>query len=122
MRRRRFLQTMSGAAALPLVGGVLPALAQTPAPASPPTTPAPVTPPAAGSTPPATDPGIAADARALLEVVKRRWGDRLDAKQLDAVREDLEGNLGAAAALRALALTNADEPDVIFSAEPPREA
>lgn len=54
--------------------------------------------------------------------MKRRWGDRLDAKQLDAVREDLEGNLGAAAALRALALTNADEPDVIFSAEPPREA
>ena len=119
MRRRRFLQTMSGAAALPLVGGVLPVLAQTPAPASPPATPPPVTPPAAA---PATDPGVAADARTLLEVVKRRWGDRLDAKQLDAVREDIEGNLGASATLRALALTNADEPDVIFHAEPPREA
>ena len=122
MRRRRFLQTLSGAAALPLVGGALPVLAQAPAPTTPPTTPPPAAPPAAGSAAPATDPGVAADARALLEVVKRRWGDRLEAKQLDAVREDIEGNLGASTALRALALTNADEPDVIFHAEPPREA
>jgi len=114
MRRRNFLQALGTAAALPFVGRALPSIAQT-APA----TPAP--PPAPAATPPA-DPGIAADARALLEVVQRRWGGHLDAKQLDAVREDIEGNLGAAKALRGLALTNADEPDVIFRAESPKEA
>lgn len=113
--RRKFLQTLGSAAVLPLAGGVLPALAQAPAPTAPPAAP----PPPATTT---TDPGIAADARALLQVVQRRWGDRLDAKQLEAVREDIEGNLGAAAALRALPLTNADEPDVIFRADPPRGA
>jgi hypothetical protein len=113
MRRRRFLQTLGGAAVLPWAGGVLPVLAQAPAAPAPPAPAA--TPPAA----PAVDPGIAADARTLVDLVKRRWGDRLDAQQLDAVREDIEGNLGASAALRKLELTNADEPDVVFRAEAP---
>ena len=58
----------------------------------------------------------AADARSLLEIVQRRFGSRLDAEQLESIRDDLEGNMRAARALRALPLGNADEPDVVFRA------
>lgn len=102
--RRRFLMTLG---ALPLAGAVLPSLAQSP----PPPTPAPP-PPAPAS----TDPEVAADAQSLLEIVKRRYGARLDAAQLDSVREDLEGILGSGRTLRKLELQNADEPDIVFRA------
>jgi hypothetical protein len=52
----------------------------------------------------------------LLEIVERRFGSRLDAAQLESVRGDLDDNMRAARTLRALQLTNADEPDVVFRA------
>jgi hypothetical protein len=124
--RRSFLQTLASAsAAVPFAGLALPVLAQTPrakphAPISPPVAPAPAaTPPAGAPAAAPEDPTREADARDLFEIVKRHYGDRLDAAQLDAVGDDLKDNLGSGQALRKLDLTNADEPDVVFQAEMP---
>jgi hypothetical protein len=121
--RRRFLQTLGAAtAAAPLAGLAWPALAQTPppAPASPPSTPSATPTPATPATPP-TPEEIAnkADAQSLLDIVQRRFGSRLDKAQLDSIRDDIEGNLGAGQGLRKLELRNSDEPDIIFRAVPP---
>ena len=51
-----------------------------------------------------------AEADALFEIVCRRYGDRLTPAQLDELRKIVAGQLEAARALRAVALTNADEP------------
>ena len=51
-----------------------------------------------------------AEADALFEIVRRRYGDRLTPAQLDELRKIVAGQLEAARALRAVALTNADEP------------
>ena len=50
------------------------------------------------------------EADALFEIVRRRYGDRLTPVQLDELRKIVAGQLEAARALRAVALTNADEP------------
>jgi hypothetical protein len=109
--RRRFLQTLGAATAAVPLGLAWPALAQTPPPAPP------ATPPPAPA--PEGDPGLQADAQHLVQIVERRWGERLDAAQLEAVRDDVQGLLGAGAALRRLELRNADEPDVVFRAAIP---
>jgi hypothetical protein len=114
--RRRFVQWLGAAAAIAPLGAALPGTAQPPAPpAPPPSTPPP--PPAAN----AVDPEVAHEARALTDLIARRFGDRLDEAQLQAIREDVESNLGAGRTLRKLDLGNADEPDVVFRARP-REA
>ena len=108
--RREFLWTLGAASALPLAG---PASVW----AQPPSTPAPTP-----ETPkPVPDADLekaadAADARSLLDIVRRKFGSRLDAEQLDSIRDDLEGNMRMARTLRALPLGNADEPDVVFRA------
>jgi hypothetical protein len=104
----------AAAAATPLAG-VFPAAGQTAA------APRPATPPASTPTPAAAgdaeDPGIAADAESLTGMIRRRYGQHLDAEQLQSIRDDVEGNLGAGRVLRGLELGNADEPDVIFRAQ-----
>ena len=110
--RREFLWALGAASALPLAGAAVTW-------AQPPSTPAPA--PDSGTTKPVPDPdpdkvADAADARSLLEIVERKFGSRLDAEQLESIRDDLEGNMRAARALRALPLGNADEPDVVFRA------
>jgi hypothetical protein len=50
------------------------------------------------------------EADALFEIVRRRYGDRLTPVQLDELRKIVAGQLEAARALRAVTLTNADEP------------
>jgi hypothetical protein len=50
------------------------------------------------------------EADALFEIVRRRYGDRLTPEQLDDVRKIVKAQVEAARALRAMRLTNADEP------------
>lgn len=112
--RRQFLWALGAASTLPLASAAT-GWAQPP---QPPPAPPGSAPPVA-TPPPDTDPqkaADAADAESLLEIVERRFGARLDAAQLESVRGDLEDNMRAARTLRALQLTNADEPDVVFRA------
>lgn len=108
--RRRFVQYLGAAAAATPLAGLLPAAAQTAAP----TTPPPAAPPAATSD--SDDPAVAADAQSITDMIQRRFGARLDAAQLQSVRDDVESNLGAGRVLRGLELGNADEPDIVFRA------
>jgi hypothetical protein len=50
------------------------------------------------------------EADALFEIVRQRYGDRLTPEQLDEVRKIVKAQVEAAHALRAMRLTNADEP------------
>jgi hypothetical protein len=52
----------------------------------------------------------------MLALVRERYGTRLDADQLAGVRTAIEGIVQAAHALRAVRLTNADEPAQPFGA------
>ena len=46
----------------------------------------------------------------LFEIVRQRYGARLTDDQLDDLRKIVRGQVDAARALRAVRLTNADEP------------
>ena len=61
-------------------------------------------------------PEISDDARALAEIVKRRYGQHLTAEQLESVTKEIENRLQGGKALRAAKLANSDEPDFIFRA------
>ena len=50
------------------------------------------------------------EADALYEIVRQRYGDRLSPEQQDEVRKIVRAQVEAARALRAVRLTNADEP------------
>ena len=50
------------------------------------------------------------EADALFEIVRQRYGDRLTPAQLDELRKTVAAQVEAARALRAVRLTNADEP------------
>ena len=50
------------------------------------------------------------EADALFEIVRVRYGDRLTPAQLDELRRIVAAQLEAARALRAVPLTNTDEP------------
>jgi hypothetical protein len=59
---------------------------------------------------------------ALFEIVRQRYGDRLTREQLEELREIVQAQVEAARALRAVRLTNADEPMQPFAPhreEPP---
>jgi hypothetical protein len=59
---------------------------------------------------------VAAEVETMLALVRARYGDRLDASQLAAVRTSIEAIVQASRALRAVRLTNADEPAQPFAA------
>lgn len=105
--RRAFAKTLAVAAAAP---ALLPAAALgQAAPAATPTsalTPTPVPTPEAPSS----------VAEALTEVVRIRWGKNLSGEQLGQIAKALDGRLKAGEAMKKVRLTNADEPDVVFSA------
>src|SRR5438876_171012 len=61
-------------------------------------------------------PEISDDARALAEIVKRRYGQHLTAEQLESVTKEIENRLQGGKALRAAKLANSDEPDFVFRA------
>jgi hypothetical protein len=54
------------------------------------------------------------EAESLFEMVKYRYGDRLNAKELEEVRKGVEGIAKAAKTLRSVKLKNGDEPYSIF--------
>lgn len=51
-----------------------------------------------------------AEAEALFEIVRLRYGDRLTPEQAVDLRKIVRAQVEAARALRAIRLTNADEP------------
>ena len=57
---------------------------------------------------------VRAEVETLLALVRERYGGRLDAEQLAGVRTAIESIVQAARALRAVRLTNADEPGQPF--------
>ena len=59
---------------------------------------------------------VRAEVETLLALVHARYGSRLDADQLAGVRTAIEGIVQAARALRAVRLSNADEPAQPFAA------
>ena len=56
---------------------------------------------------------------ALTEVVRIRWGKNLSGEQLGEIAKALDGRLKGADAMKKVALTNADEPDIVFFADLP---
>jgi hypothetical protein len=62
--------------------------------------------------PPARDPG---EVDLLHALVRHRYGDRLTAEQLAALRQAIEAIADLGAAVRAVPLTNADEPLAPFT-------
>ncbi len=63
-----------------------------------------------------SDPESARELDTLLALVRERYGARLGADQLEDIRKSIEAIVGAARALRAVRLTNADEPGQPFAA------
>jgi hypothetical protein len=59
---------------------------------------------------------LRAEVDTLFALVRERYGSRLNADELEAVRESIVGIVQAARALRAVRLTNADEPGQPFAA------
>jgi hypothetical protein len=59
---------------------------------------------------------VRAEVEAMLVLVRERYGSRLSAEELAGVRTAIEGIVQAAHALRAVRLTNADEPGQPFAA------
>lgn len=103
--RRAFARTLATMAAAP---ALLPAaaLGQAAAPAAATPVPTPVPTPEAPSS----------VAEALTEVVRIRWGKNLSGEQLGQIAKAIDGRLKAGEAMKKVKLTNADEPDVVFSA------
>ena len=59
---------------------------------------------------------VHAEVETMLALVRERYGSRLDADQLAGVRTAIEGIVQASRALRAVRLSNADEPAQPFAA------
>ena len=59
---------------------------------------------------------IPSEVETMLALVRERYGSRLSADELAGVRTAIEGIVQAAHALRAVRLTNADEPGQAFAA------
>jgi hypothetical protein len=51
---------------------------------------------------------------ARLALAKARFGDRFDQAQWDAIRENIAGMTKCGDALRAVAMGNDDEPEIVF--------
>jgi hypothetical protein len=110
--RRGFLKMLAAGATL------LPAAARAQAPTSPPSTTPPAQPAPTPATP-ATPSGpehSTGEARLLTEVLRARYPDRFNETQWASIASDFDGDLSGSKRLRAMKLTNGDEPDVTFRA------
>ncbi len=54
------------------------------------------------------------EAQLMFNVVRERYGDRLDDEQLEEVKKGVEGIFEAAESLRKIKLENGDEPYSLF--------
>ena len=111
--RRRFVQLMgwAGAAAAAQGGPALATAAQKSKSVHRPTVPLP-----SQSPTPAPGSEVSDEARAVAEVVKRRYGDHVSPQELETITKDIDGDLKAIQKLREVKLANADEPDMSFHA------
>ncbi|HEX8429669.1 MAG TPA: hypothetical protein VF625_00220, partial [Longimicrobium sp.] len=73
---------------------------------------APVAPSAGGARPAAAQPDPVVDA--LVDVIRARYGTRINDEQMRAVREGVQGNLGLARTLRQFPIATAVEPALVF--------
>ena len=106
--RRGFLKLLAaGLTAVPVV-----VRAQAPAP---PAQPAPSATPATPAAPAAPEHSTG-EARLLTEVLRARYPDRFNETQWGSIASDFDGDLSGSKRLRAMKLTNGDEPDVTFRA------
>jgi hypothetical protein len=109
--RRVFAKRLLLAVATPAIA--VDALAQTaPAPAHAPA-------PSPSPSPVPTPEAPSSVAEALTEVARIRWGRHLSGEQLGEIAKTVDGRLRGAETMKKVALTNADEPDVVFFAELP---
>jgi len=117
--RRQFLKTVGMAGVSSAL--VVPVLSMAQGPGAP-TQPAPASGGSPSSAPADTTtaapkpPEISADARALAEIIERRYGGHLAKEQLESIRKDFDGDLKATKRLREVKLANSDEPDFTFKA------
>lgn len=61
-------------------------------------------------------------ARALAEAIRAQYGGRLDPGDLARITLQIQTSLERSEQVRKIDLTNGDEPDLVFSAVPPRPA
>ena len=54
------------------------------------------------------------DARALADIIKRRYGQHLSNEQIETIARDIDGDLKGAKRLHDVKLENGDEPDFTF--------
>lgn len=102
LSRRAFAERLALAAAAPFVALDLPLELRTPEP-----TPHP---------PSVQQPEPSALAKTLAEAIRLRYGDRLTSDDLKTITAGIEQRLQGLDRLARVALTNADEPDFVFSA------
>jgi hypothetical protein len=102
LSRRAFAERLALAAAAPFVELDLPLELRTPEP-----TPHP---------PSVQQPEPSALAKTLAEAIRLRYGDRLTSDDLKTITAGIEQRLQGLDRLARVALTNADEPDFVFSA------
>ena len=102
--RRDFAERLALAAAAPFVVLDLP-LSAAPAAALPPP----------GATPLAEQAEPSPLAKALAEAIRLRYGDRLSGDDVKTITAGIESRLQGLERLSRVALTNADEPDFVFS-------
>lgn len=110
--RRRFLAVAGAAVAAVALGPTPGVFAQ--AAAAKPKAPAP--PDTARPATPETPPEVVEEAKALLQIIQRRYGRHLDAKQLEAVTRELEFRVASGKRLRDVKFGNHEEPDFTFRA------
>jgi hypothetical protein len=114
--RRRFVQLMGWAGVVAMARGG-PALAAAATRTRLKNGPRPAFPaPAADTSASARPPEISEEARALGEVVKRRYGSHLTPDDLQGITRDLDGDVRAMKRMGEVKLANADEPDLTFHA------
>jgi hypothetical protein len=65
---------------------------------------------------PTADQPPSEDALALAMIIRRRYGQHLNAEQLKGITEDLDFRIQSGQRLRGAKLANGDEPDVTFHA------
>jgi hypothetical protein len=61
------------------------------------------------------------EAEILFNLIKNKYQQRLDDKQLEKVKEKISEIVGASEKLRAIALKNSDEPKFIFTPQTEEE-
>jgi hypothetical protein len=100
MNRREFAEALAMAALAPMLPGAVVSL--------------PLTATVATDEP-------AALARALAGAIRAQYGERLSDEDLAAITRQIESSLERVARVRKVPLTNADEPDFVFSVVRPPE-